>query len=179
MIVTDREVLKKISRETSPSECQEIRIFERLEKALLASPREGVGLAAIQIGEPIRACIIRYTKSATEQDHYPVELHLNMINPVILERSREIIGVEGCLSLPGVSVNVERAQQITCRWMNEDLSIQDAVFYGLEAVIIQHELAHFEGRTILDDQIRKVEKQGRNEPCHCGSGKKFKKCCGR
>jgi peptide deformylase len=116
MIVTDREILKKISRETSPSECREIRIFERLDKAIQFSPREGVGLAAIQIGEPIRACIIRYTKSATEHSDFPVELHLNMINPVILERSGEIIGVEGCLSLPGVSVTVKRAKQITVRW---------------------------------------------------------------
>lgn len=161
MIVTDREVLKKISRDVTPSKCRELRIFERLEQELKNS-QNGVGLAGIQIGEPIRACIIRYKT----EDVYPTgrthicELHLNMINPVILDRDGTIIGPEGCLSLPGVSVNVERAKQITVRWMNEDLSIRDAVFYGMEAVIIQHEIAHFSGRTILDDQVKKVEKQG-------------------
>ena len=51
----------------------------------------------------------------------------------------------------------------------------------LEAVCVQHEIDHLNGMRILDrivdTTIRVEKKPGRNEPCHCGSGKKYKKCC--
>ena len=53
----------------------------------------------------------------------------------------------------------------------------------LEAVCVQHEIDHLMGKTIhdrkIDTTIRNEKKIGRNEPCHCGSGKKYKKCCER
>ena len=56
---------------------------------------------------------------------------------------------------------------------------------GLFAIAIQHEMEHFRGEMILDHDIkiepikREDKKVGRNAPCPCGSGKKYKKCCGK
>jgi len=44
---------------------------------------------------------------------------------------------------------------------------------------MQHEVDHMNGVLCIDRRVKKVVKIGRNEPCPCGSGKKYKKCCGR
>jgi len=51
----------------------------------------------------------------------------------------------------------------------------------LESVCVQHEIDHLNGVVCMDRKIdttyRAEKKPGRNEPCYCGSGKKYKKCC--
>ncbi len=65
----------------------------------------------------------------------------------------------------------------------KDSHKQDQEQRILEAVCIQHEIDHLNGMTIHDRKIattiRAEKKPGRNEPCTCGSGKKYKKCCER
>ncbi len=64
--------------------------------------------------------------------------------------------------------------------MDRETSENDADLRLLEAVCVQHEIDHLMGKTIYDRQVSTtvvVEKKvGRNEPCPCGSGKKYKKC---
>jgi peptide deformylase len=104
-----------------------------------------------------------------------------MINPVILESEGKFRVQESCLSLPGILCNIERAEQVTVRWIDYDTKQeQRAVFYGMEAVICQHECDHLDGILIIDRQIISLPKTGRNEPCpEClrnGIKIKFKKC---
>jgi len=174
MIITDQNRLRIKSRETDLNEAFQLGIFTKLEDELRDSIRPGVGLAAVQIGFPIRALIIRKDIGGKH------ELKLNMVNPEIEESIGIFRTTEGCLSLPGVAINTERAEQITVKWLDYDTKQeQRAVFYGMESVIVQHEINHLDGILIIDLALPVYEKVGRNEPCSCNSGKKFKKCCGR
>ena len=97
----------------------------------------GVGLSAIQIGVPLRVCIINYGKEIV------------MINPVITWRRSGPSGIkkfrEGCLSDPGKYVEVERAQKVICQYTDENGEKKEISEGGWMSAIIQHELDHFEG----------------------------------
>jgi peptide deformylase len=75
--------------------------------------KNGVGLAAIQLGVDIRALIINVPLEVEEGDHdQPKENTLEMINPVIIEKDGSKLFQEGCLSIPGVYEDVERAKYV-------------------------------------------------------------------
>ena len=104
---------------------------------------EGVGLAAPQVGVRSRIMVWRHPERETERYVF--------VNPRILERS-DIVTVEseGCLSVPGCTVPVERFEEIVVE--AEDLA-GDGLrmeLSGLMARIVQHEVDHLEGRLILD-----------------------------
>ena len=88
---------------------------------------------------------------------------------------------EGCLSLLGKTVNTERYHTITIE--DEILGRMQLTMAkdGLLPIIFQHEVDHMNGKTIFDRKRRPIRrnapKMGRNQPCFCGSGKKYKKCC--
>lgn len=171
-IVTDQNVLRQKSKETTLEECEKTGLFRALEHLLATNNTPGIGLAAIQAGYPIRACFLRIPAKDGDARVY------RMINPVIEDRHelRRFIG-EQCLSLPGVKVDTERYNQVTVKWFDYDYKTEmRAVATGLEAQAIQHEIDHMDGILITDLARPKL---GRNDPCFCGSGKKFKKCHGR
>jgi len=142
-------------------------LFAQLELELKTSYRPGIGLAAIQIGIPLRCGIVRIKK----QDEFSGETNLNLWNPKIVGRGKDILfHLEGCLSFPGQDCTVKRHRDITV----ENGDGKQYALYGLAAICVQHELDHMDGVTILD---RREKEPGRNEPCICGSGKKWKKCC--
>lgn len=176
MITTDMLALKQVSRETSIEECRFLKIFETLDMELQNSARPGIGLTAVQVGRPIRACIIRIKHPDGR------ELKLNMVNPYIIENNKLFIFAnEGCLSIPDKSINTDRYDEIFCHWIDYDTgNAKKAVFTGLEAVCIQQEIDHMSGLTILDREHKKEEKIGRNEKCpEClknGIEIKYKKC---
>jgi peptide deformylase len=174
MITTDRETLHQKSREITPEEAKSLRIFERMDE----NGRNGVGLAAIQIGEPVRAIIIRYRVRDRKTGEL-FKFYQNMINPVITDRRGAMVTHEGCLSLPGITLKVRRSMEITVKWLNENGIERTETFKEAQAIICQHEIDHCDGILISDKPAEDREKIGRNQPCPCGSGKKFKKCCGR
>ncbi len=135
-------------------------LFARLENELKNSEVPGVGLAAVQIGIFKRAAIIRTKETA-----------LNLWNSQILEGDGTILFPESCLSLPGESRTIARAEQITVG--NGDG--RKYVLCGFDAVVAQHEIDHMNGITILDHPQHSL-KVGRNKLCPCGSRRKFKKC---
>lgn len=173
-IITDIHALRQKSRPTSIEECKELEIFQKLETTLKNNRIPGFGLSAIQIGIPIRAFIIRHKK-----------LHGNIINPVITKTlDQRIFTGEGCLSFPGKYIKTHRYHQIACEWTEYSGEFKQRALYGFPlAVIFQHETDHLEGMLFFDralqPHIREERKMSRNDPCHCQSGKKFKKCCGK
>ncbi len=176
-IITDIETLRKVSKDTTLKECKKLDIFKRLEDSLKDSKTPGVGLSAIQIGIPIKANIIRIPKS-----EYSQGVFLNMFNPRITEFSQPIAFTgERCLSLPGRQGTTKRYKQVTLEYNDEEGKERKGSFYGFEAVVVQHETDHNEGVLFTDKLIKSdpiiVNKIGRNEPCPCKSGKKYKKCC--
>lgn len=178
MIVTDRSRLQIACAETSIGECQDRGVFTALRTELSRSQIPGVGLAANQIGILLRACIVHL-----HARNKPVQI-INMVNPKIVDKYDLIIYKnEGCLSFPGVRLNTHRFDHVVCEWTDFDTGeCRKAVFYNCddhpeEAIVIQHELDHLDGITFFSRVAEPSVKVGRNDPCPCGSGKKYKKCC--
>ena len=115
--------------------------------------REGVGLAANQVGRLKRILV-----AATEDDEYV------LVNPVIEASSEETETLaEGCLSIPGIQVDVVRPVAVTVSGQDaagEDLRIEAE---GLLARIIQHEVDHLDGVLILDRTDRESRKAALRE----------------
>jgi peptide deformylase len=120
------------------------RLVERM-KALMAEAN-GVGLAANQVGILRRVCVFRVEG---DDDEEPVTLAA--VNPRIVEAAAERApGDEGCLSLQGVLVPVERHVSLTLEAQDERGEPIRLELSGLPARVVQHELDHLDGVLILD-----------------------------
>jgi len=113
--------------------------------------RNGVGLAAIQIGVDKRALIINVPLEAEDGEHdQPKENTLEMINPVIVEQDGTEKFQEGCLSIPGVYEDVERAKHVKIEYFDRNgdtHTIEDDDFL---AVAMQHEIDHLDGKVFIE-----------------------------
>jgi peptide deformylase len=115
------------------------RMFAIMEEA------HGAGLAAIQIGVPKRLIVMDVP------DKSGVEHRLALINPEIIERSDETqMEVEGCLSMPGYHIPVERAAQVKVRYTDLDGVEQEVEGDGIFAICLQHEIDHTNGVVFID-----------------------------
>ena len=125
----------------------------------------GVGLAAPQVGLPIRLFVIDTTPFSDDED-LPEEEQLllkdfkqTFINAKILKEEGEEWGFnEGCLSIPEVREDVYRNESITIEYYDADFNKKTAVFEGLIARVIQHEYDHIEG-ILFTDKISSLKKQ--------------------
>lgn len=131
-----RTVAKPVA-EVTPEIRQLIR---DMAETMYAAP--GIGLAATQVDfhQQIIVIDISETKDAL----------LVLINPEIIERSGEVYGEEGCLSVPGYYDEIKRAEAITVRAMNEDGNRYEFDTDGLLAVCVQHEIDHLQGKVFVD-----------------------------
>jgi len=133
---------------------------ERFDEALKAEVQRmgelmhdalGVGLAATQLGVMHRVLVYR----AFAEDPLTA-----LVNPVLEWTSEELeTSEEGCLSLPGVHVEVERPAQVRVRAQDEGGKELQIEADGLEARVIQHEIDHLEGVLILDRIPRQARKE--------------------
>ena len=144
-------------------------LFAQLEDELKHSYTPGIGLAAVQIGMPLRIAIVRIPKDPT--DEFMGATNLDLWNPKMVEMKGITYHNEGCLSYPQGQFIVKRATSIIV----ENGDGKRYSLDGLAAICVQHELDHMDGMTIED---RRTKAPGRNEPCPCGSQKKWKRCCG-
>lgn len=139
------EILKKV--------CEKVVEFNKELSDNLDQMREimkankGIGLAANQVGISQRFFIV--------QDKYGQIF--DFINPEIIEREGHMQINEGCLSAPGVLVQVPRSQTITIKAHRRDGEEFTMVAYDVEAICIQHELDHLDGIFYLE----KVNRQQR------------------
>ena len=110
----------------------------------------GIGLAATQVGTLHRLLVYRVEHES------PVNA---LINPVIEWTGKETeVMEEGCLSLPGVVVDVERPIHVRVRALDEHGDELEIEATGLEARVIQHEIDHLDGVLILDRTTRDQRK---------------------
>lgn len=112
----------------------------------------GVGLAAPQVGDSRRFIVLDGGQEAFSE--YSTTSY-KMVNPVIVESSDEReVNQEGCLSVPNLYVDVERATSIKVRYQTPagDTVVED--FDGFMAIKIQHELDHLDGTTLLKHASR-------------------------
>ena len=117
-------------------------LVEDMAETMYAAP--GVGLAANQIGVNKRIFVI----DIADEDE-PSDLRV-FINPEIIERDGQIVFNEGCLSFPGVSEEVKRAERVKVRALGADGKPFEVEADGLLAVAIQHETDHLNGVLMID-----------------------------
>lgn len=112
---------------------------------------DGVGLAAPQIGQAIRLVVIDV------QDEHGF---LEMVNPEIVAREGSAVDSEGCLSVPDVFGDVERAAKVTVEYTNRWGKRKKLTAGGLLARCIQHELDHLSG-VLFIDVAKSIRKKGK------------------
>ena len=111
---------------------------------------EGCGLAAPQIGKSIRLVVI---DADVLGDEYPEckGRKFALINPEVTILEGEEVGRnEGCLSLPGLSENVNRVEHIHLKWLDEEMNPHEEEMSGFLARIVQHECDHLDGKVYMD-----------------------------
>lgn len=104
----------------------------------------GIGLAANQVGLPLRLLVIDLQKEEYEQGL------ITLINPEIIAAQGTTTFEEGCLSVPEFFANVKRHEEVTVRALNVDGKRIEVQASGLLAVVLQHEIDHLHGRLFID-----------------------------
>ena len=134
-------------------------LCQSLKEAMLAGPG-GVGIAAPQVGELVRVIVVD-----CRQAMRPCKNHglLYMVNPEILSKDGEVLGREGCLSVPDWVGVVPRAKSIKVRFKDIYGDVQELESTGFEARVIQHEIDHLNGVLFVDrvvstkDLVRRLQ----------------------
>ncbi len=135
--------LKVVSRPVETVDDDLRRLMRDMLDTMYAAP--GVGLAAIQVGEPLRVIVIDVSDDDEKQDP------LYLVNPEILSASEEMrVYEEGCLSLPEQFAEVERPARVHVRYLDYDGAERELHAEGLLATCIQHEMDHLEGILFVD-----------------------------
>jgi peptide deformylase len=104
----------------------------------------GVGLAAPQVGETLRLIVLD-----VHQGENGGQL-LKLINPRITEKEGKRKSEEGCLSLPGLIVEVDRAEKVVVEALGPDGNEKRIEAEGLLSVALQHEIDHLDGVLLVD-----------------------------
>jgi peptide deformylase len=149
-------VLRKVGEDITPDYPGLDKLIKDMYETMYHA--DGVGLAAPQIGLPIRLFVIDLDVMSEEFPEYK-DRQLTMINAQILEREGEdVTREEGCLSLPGIHENVTRKDKIRIKYCDENFVEHNEVFDGFAARVIQHEYDHIDGKMFID-HISLIRKQ--------------------
>jgi len=135
-------VLKEVARPVAVVDDEIRRLVDDMAETMYAAP--GVGLAANQVGVLLRVFVIDI---AGEDE--PSDLHV-FINPEILEATGTQTWEEGCLSFPGVTEEIRRAERVRVRALDREGKPFELEAEELLAVAIQHENDHLNGVVMLD-----------------------------
>ncbi len=109
--------------------------------------KNGVGLAAIQIGVPLRILIIN---EPDNEDRQLKEKTLEMINPLLQEQSGSTKFQEGCLSVPGFYEEVDRFASVKVTYRDRYGTPHTIEDNGFLAIAIQHEMDHLDGKVFVE-----------------------------
>jgi peptide deformylase len=140
------------------------RLIDDMVDTMYAAP--GVGLAAPQIGVPLRVAVIDLSMGKRGGDL------LALVNPEFVERDGMQLEEEGCLSVPGFTATVPRPSRVILRALDRTGTCQTIEGTGLLARALQHEVDHLDGRLFLNRirglqrdfivrKIRKLDRAGR------------------
>ena len=135
-------VLKARATEIETIDGRVIRLAEEMAETMYAAP--GVGLAAPQVGVSERLIVVDVKNPAGKKEL------ITLINPEIIEMEGRVVDEEGCLSLPGITENVARAERVLVRGHDLNEQQREIEAEGLLAVALQHEIDHIEGILFID-----------------------------
>jgi peptide deformylase len=156
------EVLHQGARDVDAVTPEITALVDDMLQTMYAAP--GIGLAAPQIGVPLRVFVIDLSVGRD-----PASL-ITMINPVFVEREGLQLEEEGCLSLPGFNATVARPQRAVVRGLDRNGQEHTHEGEGLLARAFQHEMDHLDGLLFVDRLrgikrdliVRKIRKLARS-----------------
>jgi peptide deformylase len=143
-----RDVSKKISTIDQDILDAVPQMFEIMYKA------RGIGLAGPQAGLGRRIVVANLTGDPKKKDEEQV-----FINPEILDRAGKLQEEEGCLSLPGMGAQIQRAEKVLVRYKDLKGKIVEREAEQLESRLFQHEIDHLDGILIVDKMTPADRKQ--------------------
>ena len=130
-------VLKKIAVEVTKFDKRLRKLLDDMAETMYET--EGIGIAAPQVGQSIRAVVVDVDKK-----------RYDLINPEIIYSEGSAIDTEGCLSCPELFGDVERAEKIRVKYLTRFNKQKELEAEGLLARCIQHEVDHLNGRLFID-----------------------------
>jgi peptide deformylase len=162
ILTVPNPVLKQVSQPVAAVDDDLRALMDDMLETMYAAP--GIGLAAVQIGEPKRVIVMDLAREG--EDKAP----RYFVNPEVLWASDETAPYEeGCLSVPEYFDEVERPAKVRLRYLNYQGETVEEDAEGLFAVCIQHEMDHLEGVLFIDhlsrlkreQAVKKVKKQAK------------------
>ncbi|MDR2613843.1 MAG: peptide deformylase [Candidatus Accumulibacter sp.] len=121
-----------------------VRLARDMAETMYEAP--GIGLAATQVDVHRQVIVIDVSEARDEL--------LTLINPEIVESDGQQIGEEGCLSVPDIYDKVERAENVTVRYLDLTGQARTLQADGLLAVCLQHEIEHLKGKVFVEHLSR-------------------------
>jgi peptide deformylase len=152
---TPDPILRQISKPVETFDDALRTLVTDMFETMYAAP--GIGLAAVQVGEPIRLLVIDLQEPEDPEDpeSKPVRDPRVFINPEIVWHSdMDVPYTEGCLSVPEQYAEVMRPDRIRARWRDEQGGEHEEEIDGLLAVCLQHEMDHLNGVLFIDHLSR-------------------------
>ena len=152
---TPDPVLRQISKPVETFDAGLKTLVADMFETMYAAP--GIGLAAVQVGEPIRLLVIDLQEPEDPEDPKSriVRDPRVFVNPEILETSESKVPyTEGCLSVPEQYAEVLRPDRIRSKWQDVDGKTYEEEIDGLLAVCLQHEMDHLNGVLFIDHLSR-------------------------
>jgi peptide deformylase len=146
----DHPVLRQKSKKVPKVDASIVKLIDDLTETMLAAP--GAGLAAPQIGVPLRVFVVRGDEGQV----------IGLVNPELVKGSGVQVGYEGCLSFPGWVGEVARYEDVVVKGRNRHGKDVRIKANGFTARAYQHELDHLDGILFTDrltslDTLRRVE----------------------
>ena len=151
ILVVGHPVLRQKAKRISQIDRSIQKLIDDMIETMKAAP--GVGLAAPQVGVPLRLAVIDVDETITV-----------IVNPEIVKSIGEVELDEGCLSVPGFWGRLQRAERVSVKALDrngKELRIRDAE--GLLAQALQHEINHLDGQLYID-RMETLDKLQRSEP---------------
>lgn len=140
--------LKLISKEVTAFDSELHTLLDDMYDTMIS--KNGVGLAAIQVGVDQRALIINLPQSDEEDAIQKREDTLEIINPIFVKKEGFCKHQEGCLSIPGVYEDVERAEHVILEYQDRHGNKHTIDNDTFLAIAIQHEIDHLDGKVFIE-----------------------------
>ena len=147
-ILTDKEpALHKVCKPVTSFDSKLHKLLDDMAETMYKA--NGVGLAAPQVGQSIQVVVIDVGEGLLE-----------LINPTIIRKEGTEIDTEGCLSVPEIYGEVERAAKVSVEYLNRRGKRHRITATGLLARCLQHEIDHLHGRLFIDiaNNLHKAQK---------------------
>ena len=149
-------VLREVAQDITPDYPELPTLIENMFETMDKS--DGVGLAAPQVGLPIRLLVVGLDVLAEDYPEY-AGFKRAYLNAHIVETGEETVSMdEGCLSLPGINEPVRRPKRVRVQWMDPDFTPHDEWIDGFLARVLQHEIDHLDGK-VFTDKISPLRRQ--------------------